>query len=155
VSALSYKTRYITKEEAPKYKKWYLIDATGIPLGRLASRIARILMGKHKPIYTPNVDCGDYVVVINCEKVALTGKKLKEKEYIWYTGYPGGQKFTTPYELLQKKPTKIIEHAVKLMLPKNKLGRKMFKKLKVYIGNNHPHQAQNPELIDFNKILKI
>ncbi|MCX7954313.1 MAG: 50S ribosomal protein L13 [Bacteroidales bacterium] len=152
MDTLSYKTSFLPKEKVEK--RWYLIDATGIPVGRLASRIAFILRGKNKPNFTPNVDCGDNVIVINCEKVVFTGKKMTEKKYVKYTGYPGGQRFTTPSILLQKNPKKIIEHAVKCMLPKNRLGRKMFTHLKVYVGENHPHKAQKPEIITFEDIKK-
>lgn len=152
MDTLSYKTKFLPKEKVEK--RWFLIDATGIPVGRLASRIAYILKGKNKPSYTPNVDCGDNVIVINCEKVIFTGKKLTEKQYVRYSGYPGGQKFTTPKELLKKNPKKIIEHAVKCMLPKNRLGRRMFTHLKVYVGSNHPHEAQKPEIITFEQIRK-
>ncbi len=129
-------------------KKWYVVDASGKTLGRLASRIATILMGKHKPIYTPHVDTGDYVIVVNAEKVALTGKKLDQKKYYRHSGYPGGLKVVTARQMLQKHPERVVYLAVKRMLPKNKLGRKMLKKLKVYAGSEHPHQAQKPEPLD-------
>ncbi|SHG75333.1 LSU ribosomal protein L13P [Thermosyntropha lipolytica DSM 11003] len=127
-------------------RKWYVIDASGQPLGRLASEVAAILRGKHKPIYTPHVDTGDYVIVINAEKIVLTGDKLNKKMYRHHSGYPGGLKEMSYRDLLQKKPEKAIELAVKGMLPHNRLGRKMFKKLKVYRGSEHPHQAQKPEI---------
>lgn len=130
-------------------RKWYVIDAEGKVLGRLASEVAKILRGKHKPTYTPYVDTGDYVIVINADKVKLTGKKLEKKEYIYHTGYPGGLKRIPYKELLKRKPEKVIELAVKGMLPKNRLGRKMFKKLKVYAGPEHKHQAQKPEIYEF------
>ena len=130
-------------------KEWFLIDAEGQILGRLASNIAKILMGKHKPTYTPNVDTGDYVIVVNAEKIKVTGKKLTDKIYYRHSGYLGGLKEETLMSLLSRKPEKVIELAVKGMLPKNKLGRKMIKKLKVYRGPEHPHQAQKP------KVLKI
>jgi len=130
-------------------RKWYVIDAEGKVLGRLASEVAKILRGKHKPTYTPYVDTGDYVIVINADKVKLTGKKLEKKEYIYHTGYPGGLKRIPYEELLKRKPEKVIELAVKGMLPKNRLGRKMFKKLKVYAGPEHKHQAQKPEIYEF------
>lgn len=124
---------------------WYVIDATGQTLGRLATTIANILRGKHKPEFTPNVDCGDYVVVVNAEKVVLTGKKLDQKEYITHSMYPGGLK-VTPYRLLmQKKPELVIEEAVRGMLPHTRLGRVQIKKLKVYRGAEHPHAAQQPK----------
>jgi len=130
-------------------RKWYLIDAEGKVLGRLASEIATILSGKHKPIYTPHVDTGDFVVVINADKIKLTGKKLEQKNYIYHTGYPGGLK-KIPYErLIKERPERIIELAVKGMLPKNRLGRKMIKKLKVYAGPEHKHEAQKPEIYEF------
>ena len=125
--------------------KWYVIDAEDKTLGKVAAEIAMILRGKKKPIYTPHVDCGDYVVVVNAEKVAVTGKKEKQKIYKNHSGYPGGLKETTLAELRAKKPEEIIRHAVKGMMPKGKLGRQMFKKLKVYAGPVHPHAAQNPE----------
>ncbi len=130
-------------------RKWHLVDAEGKILGRLASRIAQILSGKDKPIYTPHLDVGDFVVVINAEKVKVTGGKEEKKIYYRHTGYPGGLKERTYEELLSKKPQDIIRKAVRGMLPKNKLGRQMFKKLKVYTGSEHPHQAQSPEKLDF------
>lgn len=138
---------YMPKETDIK-KNWYLVDAEEMILGRLASKIAQILSGKNKPIYTPHLDVGDFVVVINAEKVKVTGKKKEKKIYYHYSGYPGGMKETTYEELLKKKPTMIIQEAVRGMLPKNKLGRKMLKKLKIYAGKEHPHQAQNPEKIE-------
>ncbi len=140
------KTYLAKPEEAGK--KWYVVDASGKTLGRLATRIAMILMGKHKPIYTPHVDTGDYVIVVNAEKVKLTGKKWDQKEYYRHSGYPGGLKVVTARQLLQKHPEKLIFLAVKRMLPKNKLGRKMLRKLKVYAGPEHPHQAQKPETLE-------
>jgi large subunit ribosomal protein L13 len=128
-------------------RNWYLVDAEGQVLGRLASHLARILRGKLKPIYTPHVDTGDFVVVVNADKIRLTGKKLDKKVYFWHTGYPGGIKDISAKDLLAKKPERVLKHAVKGMLPKNPLGRKMFKKLKVYAGPDHPHQAQEPELL--------
>jgi len=147
VDTLSFKTRSIKKEEVQR--KWYIIDAEGEVVGRLCSRIAHVLRGKHKPSYTPHVDCGDFVIVINADKVRFTGQKTDKKEYLRYTGYPGGQRKTTPRELLAKKPEAIIENAVRGMLPKNRLGRQMFKKLFVYVGEEHPHQAQKPEAFNF------
>jgi large subunit ribosomal protein L13 len=128
-------------------RKWYVIDADGKPLGRLASEIAKILRGKNKPIYTPHVDTGDYVIVINAEKIVLTGNKLDQKMYRHHTLYPGGLKEMTYRQLMQKKPEMAIEHAVKGMLPHNSLGRQMFKKLHVYVGGEHKHQAQQPEML--------
>jgi large subunit ribosomal protein L13 len=127
-------------------RKWYVIDAADQPLGRLSSEIASILRGKHKATYTPHVDCGDFVIVINAQQVKLTGDKLNQKMYRYHTGYPGGLKEMTYKTLLAKKPEKAIESAVKGMLPHNRLGNKMFKKLKVYRGSEHPHQAQKPEV---------
>jgi large subunit ribosomal protein L13 len=134
---------YQAKKEELKYQ-WYLVNAEGKVLGRLASELAKILRGKHKPTFTPHVDTGDFVVVVNAEKVGLTGKKLKDKIYYRHTGYPGGIKEVSAGKLLAKKPTELIRRAVKGMLPKNSLGRQMFRKLKVYAGPNHPHKAQNP-----------
>lgn len=126
-------------------KNWYVVDLDGKVLGRAAAEIARILRGKHKPIYTPSVDTGDFVIVLNASKVRLTGNKMADKMYHSHTGYPGGLKSITAEKLLDKKPEMVIEKAVKGMLPKNKLGRKMFKKLKVYSGSDHPHAAQQPK----------
>lgn len=128
-------------------RKWHLIDANGKTLGRLASRVATLLRGKHKPTFTPHVDTGDFVVVVNAGKVALTGKKWKEKLYIHHSGYPGGLKSISAEKLKEKKPRRLITMAVQGMLPKNKLGRKLLKKLKVYDGQAHPHQAQQPEVL--------
>lgn len=129
-------------------RKWYVVDADGKTLGRLASEVASVLRGKNKPTFTPHVDCGDYVIVINAEKVAVTGKKRAEKIYKKHTGYPGGLREITFDKLQQKKPEEIIRHAVKGMLPDGKLGRQMFKKLKVYAGSEHPHTAQKPETLE-------
>ncbi len=123
-------------------RQWHVVDAAGQTLGRLASQVARLLMGKHKPIYAPYLDTGDYVIVINAAKVRVTGKKADEKIYYRHSGYPGGLRAITLREMLAKHPTRVIEHAVKGMLPDTDLGRRMFKKLKVYAGENHPHQAQ-------------
>ena len=129
-------------------QKWLLVDADGAILGRMAAKIAPILMGKNKPTYTPHVDTGDYVVVVNAEKVKLTGKKAQMKEYDYYTHHPGGHKYVSFEEMMEKKPEKVIELAVRRMLPKNSLGRHMLKKLKVYRGPEHDHQAQQPEKIE-------
>lgn len=130
-------------------RNWYVIDAEGKVLGRLASEIATLLRGKHKPIYTPHTDTGDYVIVINADKIVLTGKKLEQKHFRYHTGYPGGLK-EIPYErLMEKNPERAIKIAVKGMLPKNRLGRKMIKKLKVYSGPEHKHEAQEPEIYEF------
>jgi large subunit ribosomal protein L13 len=130
-------------------RKWYLIDAEGKVLGRLASEVASILRGKNKPIYTPHVDTGDFVIIINADKVKLTGKKLDQKEYRYHTGYPGGLKSVPYRRMMSKNPEKAIQLAVKGMLPKNSLGRQMFKKLKVYSGPEHNHEAQKPEIYEF------
>ncbi|MCJ7691939.1 MAG: 50S ribosomal protein L13 [Sedimentisphaerales bacterium] len=135
-----------TKEQLEH--KWYLVDAGGAVLGRMAAKIAPILMGKNKPTYTPHVDSGDYVVVINAEKIRVTGKKAQVKEYDYYTHFPGGHKYVSFADMMAKKPEKVIELAVRRMLPKNKLAVKMLKKLKVYRGPDHEHQAQNPEKIE-------
>lgn len=137
------KTFSAKKEEVER--KWYVVDAQGKVLGRLASEVAKVLRGKHKPIFTPHVDTGDHVIIINAGKVKLTGRKLDEKLYYRYSGYPGGLKSITSKKLLQSKPERVIELAVKGMLPKNKLGRSTIKKLKVYAGPDHPHAAQRPE----------
>ncbi|QZY54592.1 50S ribosomal protein L13 [Crassaminicella profunda] len=129
-------------------RKWYVVDAEGKTLGRLASQVASILRGKNKPTYTPHVDTGDYVIIINAEKVEVTGKKMDQKMYRHHTGYVGHMKEMTYKQLLQKHPERIIEFAVKGMLPKNSLGRQMFKKLKVYSGVEHNHDAQKPEILD-------
>ena len=128
-------------------REWYVVDAQGKTLGRLASEIARILRGKHKPIYVPHLDCGDYVIVVNAEKVRVTGKKLDQKVYYRHSGYPGGLKSINLRDQLQKHPTRVLEAAVRGMLPKNRLGRAMIKKLKVYAGDSHPHQAQQPKAL--------
>ena len=133
-------------------KEWYVIDATNEVLGRLASQVAKILRGKNKPGYTPHVDCGDYVIVINADKVKLTGAKMTDKVYVRHTGYPGGQRFATPADYLAKKPVFVIEHAVKGMLPKTRLGEAILKNLKVYAGAEHPHAAQTPKAIKLNEI---
>ncbi len=130
-------------------RKWYVIDAEGKVLGRLATEIATILSGKHKPIYTPHVDTGDFVIVINAEKVKLTGKKMDQKSHFYHTGYPGGLKEVPYKRLIQEHPERIIELAVKGMLPKSSLGRKMIKKMKVYGGADHKHEAQMPEIYEF------
>ena len=125
-------------------REWYVVDAQGKILGRLASEIAKILRGKHKPIYVPHLDCGDHVIVVNAEKVRVTGKKLDQKFYHRHSGYPGGLKSISLRDQLQKHPTRVLKAAVRGMLPKNRLGRAMIKKLKVYAGGSHPHQAQQP-----------
>ena len=131
--------------------QWWVVDATGKSLGRLASDIATVLMGKHRPSYTPHVDTGDFVIVVNAEKVALTGKKWDQKVYTWYTGYPG-LKTETAAERVARRPELLVSEAVRRMLPKNKLGVKMLRKLKVYVGDHHPHQAQNPQAAEFGRV---
>ena len=126
-------------------RKWYILDAKGVPLGRLATQAATLLRGKHKPTFTPNVDTGDHVIVINAEAIRLTGKKLKEKTYYHHTGYPGGIKSITAERLMKKAPTEIVSKAIRGMLPHNPLGKQMAKKLRVYVGTDHPHVAQRPE----------
>ena len=138
------RTTYIAKI-ADVERKWYVVDATDKTLGRLASEIATILRGKNKPMYAPNIDAGDYVIVINAEKVAVTGKKLDQKVYTHHSGYVGGLKTITLKKQLEKKPEEVLKHAVKGMLPKNSLGRDMIKKLRVYKGAEHNHSAQKPE----------
>jgi len=150
VDTLSYKT--VSANRATVTKEWVLVDATDVVLGRLASKVAKILRGKNKPSFTPHVDCGDNVVVINAEKVRLTGNKLNDKIYLSYSGYPGGQRKQTPAELLAKYPERLIEKAVKGMLPKNRLGSKIYGNLKVYVGSEHKQEAQNPTLIDLDTI---
>ncbi|MBS7317384.1 MAG: 50S ribosomal protein L13 [Candidatus Cryptobacteroides sp.] len=146
----SYKT--VSLNAATVKKEWVVIDATDLALGRLASRIALVLRGKTKPGFTPHVDCGDNVIVINAEKVALKGKKMTDRVYVRYTGYPGGQRFTTPAEILQKRPTELVRRAVKGMLPKTRLGDKLINNLYIYAGPEHPHQAQQPRTIKLNEI---
>ncbi len=142
---MEYKTLSANKETVNK--SWVLIDATNAILGRLASKVAYHIRGKNKANFTPHVDCGDNVVIINSKSIKFTGNKLRDKKYISYTGYPGGQRSTTPIEMMAKYPNRIIEKAVKGMLPKNKLGKKLFNNLYVYEGNEHPHKAQNPKSI--------
>jgi len=146
VDTLSYKTISANKETADK--KWLLVDAEGETLGRLASKVAKLIRGKHKANFTPHADCGDNVIVINAEKVSLSGKKWSDKVYIRHTGYPGGQRSLTAQELMDKHPIRLVEKAVKGMLPKNKLGSKLYTNLKVYEGSAHNHDAQKPEKID-------
>lgn len=138
---------YVTKPLEIE-RKWYIVDAEGQTLGRLSSRIATILRGKHKPIYDPAVDCGDFVVVINADKIHVTGRKTDQKKYYRHSQYPGGLTTLTLREQLEKHPTRPVELAIKGMLPKTRLGRKMIKKLKVYAGSEHPHEAQSPEVLE-------
>jgi large subunit ribosomal protein L13 len=140
---------YIAREkEIEESKRWYIIDAEGQVLGRMASKIAHILRGKNKPIYSPHQDVGDYIVVVNAEKIKLTGKKMEQKTYFRHSGYPGGVTQTPVSLMLQRHPERVVEYAVKRMMPKNALGRDMFKKLKVYAGSDHPHKAQQPQTLD-------
>lgn len=150
MDTLSYKT--ISANKATVNKQWLLVDAEGQTLGRLASKVAGLLRGKHKPEFTPHVDCGDNVVVINAEKIQLSGNKLNDKQYLRYTGYPGGQRSVTAKELLEKKPTSVVEKAVKGMLPKNRLGAALFRNLKVYAGSVHEQEAQKPTAINLNDL---
>jgi large subunit ribosomal protein L13 len=145
--ALTEKQTYFFKNEEIA-KKWYLVDAKDKTLGRIASQVASILRGKHKPSFTPNADIGDFVIIVNAEKVKLTGKRPELKEYFHYTGYPGGAKFESFKDLMKTRPEKVVLHAVKGMIPNNRLGRRLIQKLKVYAGPNHPHQAQQPESLD-------
>lgn len=147
VNTLSYRTETPNPADVPR--KWFIVDAEGEVVGRLCSKIAHALRGKHKPCYATNVDTGDYVIVINADKLRFTGNKMEDKIYLNYSGYPGGQRKTTAATMLDKKPHEIIERAVKGMLPKTKLGRAMYKKLFVYAGTEHPHQAQKPEPFNF------
>jgi len=130
-------------------RAWYLVDAEGLTLGRLASKIANVLKGKHKPIYSPHLDVGDYVIVVNADKIAVTGRKMDQKTYYWHTGYPGGIRSRNLRDQLDRHPTAAVKAAVKGMLPKNRLGRRMLGKLKVYAGPDHPHQAQKPQPFQF------
>ncbi len=151
MDTLSYKT--VSLNKATVDKQWVVIDATDLALGRLASRVALVLRGKTKPGFTPNVDCGDNVIVINAEKVVLKGNKMTDRVYTRYTGYPGGQRFTTPKEILKSNhPERLVERAVRGMLPKTRLGEKILHNLHVYAGPEHPHQAQNPKTIKLNEI---
>jgi large subunit ribosomal protein L13 len=140
--------RTFTAKKEEIERNWYVVDAEGQTLGRLASRIAPILKGKHKPSYTPHLDCGDYIIVINAEKVRVTGRKKDQKFYYRHSGYPGGLSSISLRDQLDKFPERVVESAVKGMLPKNRLGRQMFKKLKVYAGESHPHQAQQPKPLE-------
>jgi large subunit ribosomal protein L13 len=150
VDTLSYKTK--SANNATVTKEWFVVDATDQVLGRLASKVAKILRGKHKPDFTPHVDCGDNIIIINAEKIRLTGKKMTDKTYVRHTGYPGGQRTTTPEELLKKHPERVVEKAVKGMLPHNRLGRKIFKNMYVYVGAEHDQKAQKPKKLDLNSI---
>ncbi|RCG24434.1 50S ribosomal protein L13 [Sphaerisporangium album] len=144
--------RTFTPKATDVQRQWYVIDATDVVLGRLAAQVATLLRGKHKPIFAPHVDTGDFVIIINADKVALTGNKLEQKKAYRHSGYPGGLRSVSYSELLEKRPDRAVEKAVKGMLPKNSLGRKMAKKLKVYAGNEHPHQAQQPVPYELTQI---
>jgi len=150
VNTLSYKT--VSANKTTVNKEWLLVDAEGQTLGRLASKVAKLVRGKHKPNFTPHVDCGDNVIIINAEKIKLTGNKWADKTYVRHTGYPGGQRTLTATELFGKDPIRLVEKAVKGMLPKNKLGRAIYKNLYVYVGNEHMQTAQNPKAINLNEI---
>jgi large subunit ribosomal protein L13 len=147
LNTLSFKTISAKKESVDK--NWFIVDADSKVLGRVASEVAKVIRGKHKPSFTPHINCGDNVIVINAEKIRFTGDKMNSKEYITHSGYPGGQKRLSPKQILAKNPERIFEHAVKGMLPKNRLGRQLFKNLHVYIGDSHPHEAQNPKVLEF------
>ncbi len=147
MDSLSYRTIFANNETAQK--GWVVVDAEAAILGRLATNVARVLRGKHKTNYTPNVDCGDNVIIINADKIRFTGKKWDDKVYIRHTTYPGGQRFTTPRELKAKSSRYILENAIRGMLPKNRLGRELFRNLFVYEGNEHPHAAQQPKTLNF------
>lgn len=147
MSKLHFTTKHAN--EATVHRDWYIVDGTNQTVGRMCAKIASVLRGKNKAYYTPHVDCGDFIVVTNCDKVRFTGKKLDDKVYINYSGYPGGKKEETAGDLLKRRPDAIIERAVKGMLPKNRLGRKMYKKLYVYAGPDHPHTAQKPQTLTF------
>jgi large subunit ribosomal protein L13 len=148
VDTLSYKT--VSANNKTVTKDWILLDANNQTLGRFASQAAKMLRGKHKTNYTPHVDCGDNIIIINAEKVKLTGRKWTEKEYVSYTGYPGGQRFATPAKLLEKDPTRILEYAIHGMLPKTRLANAIKGNLHIYVGNEHPHAAQQPKTVTFN-----
>ena len=150
MDTLSYKTLSINKETANK--RWFLVDANDQILGRMASKVAKIIRGKNKPIYTPHADCGDYVVIINAEKIRMSGKKMQDRRIFSHTGYPGGQKQTSPEAMLAKDPTSVVRHAIKGMLPKNKLGAALLKNCYIYAGEVHSQEAQKPEEINLNDI---
>ncbi len=147
MNTLSYKT--ISANAQTVKKTWFVIDAEDMVLGRFCSQVASILRGKHKPDFTPHVDCGDNVIILNAEKIRMTGKKMDQKVYLRHTGYPGGQRSTTPREVLAKHPERIVEMAVRGMLPKNRLGRAVYGNLHVYVGSSHPHEAQKPQTLKF------
>jgi len=151
VDTLSYKT--VSAKPSTVEKQWVLVDATDQPLGRLASAVAKVLRGKNKPSFTPHVDCGDNVVVVNADKISLSGKKWDDKVYISHTGYPGGQRVKTATQVFEKHPERLIEKAVKGMLPKNKLGADLFRNMRVFVGEEHNLEAQKPEKINLNELM--
>ncbi len=150
MDTVSYKTKSLNNETV--VKDWYVVDATNEVVGRLSSKVAKVLRGKNKAGFTPHVDCGDNVIIINAEKIRFTGKKVTDKQYIRHSGYPGGQKSQTPEDLMKKNPAKILENSIRGMLPKNRLGNKIFKNLFVYVGSDHPHEAQKPKELNLNSI---
>ena len=150
MNTLSYKT--VSANAASVEKNWVVVDAEGQTLGRLASKVALLIRGKRKPNYTPHVDCGDNVIIVNAEKVVLSGNKMTDKTYVWHTGYPGGQRTTNPEQIMAKFPERIVEKAVKGMLPKNRLGAELFRNLHVYAGPEHKNEAQRPTVININEI---
>ena len=150
MNTLSYKT--VSANAATVDKNWVVVDAEGQTLGRLASKVALLLRGKRKPNYTPHVDCGDNVIILNADKVVLTGNKMADKTYVWHTGYPGGQRTTNPEQMMAKFPERVVEKAVKGMLPMNRLGAQLFRNLHVYAGGEHKHEAQQPTAININEI---
>lgn len=150
MNTLSYKT--VSANAASVEKNWLVVDAEGQTLGRLASKVALLIRGKRKPNYTPHVDCGDNVIIVNAEKVVLSGNKMTDKTYVWHTGYPGGQRTTNPEQIMAKFPERIVEKAVKGMLPKNRLGAELFRNLHVYAGPEHKNEAQKPTVININEI---
>jgi large subunit ribosomal protein L13 len=152
VDTLSYKT--ISANKSTVQKEWLIVDANDQVLGRFASKVAFLLRGKHKTNFTPHVDCGDYIIIINAEKIRMTGKKMTDRELLSHTGYPGGQKKITPLQMLKKKPTSVVENAIKGMLPKNRLGSAIFRNVYIYAGDKHPHEAQQPKQIDLNDIIE-
>ena len=150
MDTLSYKT--ISGNVQTANKKWFIVDAEGHTVGRLASKVAKVIRGKYKTNYTPHADCGDNVIIINAEKITFSGAKLSQKEYVRFSGYPGGQRFTSAENMLRDHPERLVEKAIKGMLPKNTLGRRLFTNLKVYSGNTHKHEAQQPELLNLDSL---
>jgi large subunit ribosomal protein L13 len=150
VNTLSYRT--ISANKATADKQWVVVDAADMVLGRLASKVAKILRGKHKPNYTPHVDCGDNVIIINADKVKLTGNKWNDRVFFYHSGYPGGRRDVTPAQLFAKSPEKLLQRTVKGMLPKTSLGRQLFRNLYIYTGTEHKHEAQQPKVIDINSM---